>query len=122
LLDPDVNVQTGTSILASNLAANNNKLFPALAAYYGGPAAAKNLKSEAAQTYLSKFVKQWLRLWGTTPPLETKISRNTVVHARWWSEEATRKLESALELIREARRGLVEEVTPNLYDIESAVD
>jgi len=123
LLDPDTNIKTGTSILAGAIAANNGELLRGLAAYYGGNTAAQNLKSNAAQVYISTYVRHWLRLWGTIPQLGKTINAETVTAARWWSEEATRKIEEALktiEFIREAHRQLIQEVTPRLYEIEEA--
>jgi hypothetical protein len=123
LLDPDTNIKTGTSILSGAIAAHGGELIRGLVAYYGGDRAARDLKGRAAQTYISTYVRHWLRLWGTAPQLGKGVDHQEIVAARWWSEEATRKVEEALQALdalRRAHRALTQDVTPRLYKVEDA--
>lgn len=108
LLDPDTNVEWGCKILSGYRASHGGSLARGLAGYYGGNKAADNLGSTASVTYLTLWVKWWLRLWKTELPFGTTAPASDDTAVRWNAEEAVRAIEAA-------RTRLLDNVIAPLY-------
>lgn len=96
LLNPDTNIKWGCKILRDDLNAQGT-LEKALCAY-GGVANANPL-SETGQAYLKLFYSRWRAAWPKlTPPITipvpVTVDQRDIIAARWFAEEAVRKIEA----------------------------
>jgi hypothetical protein len=108
LFDPETNVEWGCKILSGYRASNSGSLERGLAGYYGGGHAAEDLGSAASVTYLTLWVKWWLRLWKTELPFGTTAPASDNTAVRWNAEEAVRAIEAV-------RTRLLDNVIAPLY-------
>jgi len=118
LLDPETNIRWGCQILAEAIA-RHQSLEVALCAY-GGVKEPSDLLSDNAQTYLRLFEKRWQETWpGMALPIVIPtprlVDQAALIAARWFAEEAVRKIEG--ENYFEARALLLAQVIERLYTL-----
>lgn len=118
LKDPATNIEWGCKILADGIT-RHGSLEMALCAY-GGVKDPTNLLCETAQGYLKTFQRRWRQIWGTEPlpinvPVPRTVDQKTLIGARWYAEEAVRKIEDGKSF--DAREILLSHVIESLYSL-----
>lgn len=116
LTDPEVNIEWGCRILADYLA-QYGSLEAALCAY-SGVKEPTNLLREKAQEYLRTFERRWGEVWpGLALPITVPVARTVdqarLVAARWYAEEAVRRIEQGKAF--DGREILLRSVVSELY-------
>lgn len=118
LADPETNIAWGCRLLAGYID-KYGSIDSALCAY-GGVKNPTDLACASAQAYLNAFALRWSEVWPGkqlpfTMPKTRTVPQQALIDARWYAEEAVRKIEAGVP--DQARAILLKSVIEQLYEL-----